>query len=99
MGEINRRKSELLYGAIDGSGGFYANPVHVSARSWMNIPFTLADPALDAIFLAESHNAGFMALKGHKLVGGMRASLYNAMPLDGVLALTRFMADFALRHG
>ena len=99
MGEINRRKSELLYAAIDGSGGFYTNPVHATARSWMNIPFTLPDPALDAAFLAESRSAGLLALKGHKLVGGMRASLYNAMPLEGVLALTEFMADFARRHG
>lgn len=99
MGEINRRKSELLYGAIDGSGGFYTNPVHASARSWMNIPFTLPDPSLEAAFLVESRDAGLLALKGHKLVGGMRASLYNAMPYEGVVALTDFMADFARRHG
>ena len=99
MGEINRHKAQLLYQAIDGSGGFYTNHVQAAARSWMNIPFTLQDASLDAAFLAESRSAGLLALKGHKLVGGMRASLYNAMPLDGVLALIDFMADFARRHG
>ena len=99
MGELNAQKAQTLYSAIDGSDGFYTNPVHVAARSRMNIPFTLPDAALDAEFLAQSREAGLLALKGHKMVGGMRASLYNAMPLDGVLALTDFMADFARRHG
>jgi len=99
MGERNRAKAELLYSAIDGSGGFYRNPVEVSARSWMNVPFTLPDEALDKPFLAESEAAGLLALKGHRAVGGMRASIYNAMPIEGVRALVDFMADFARRKG
>ncbi len=99
MGQTNARKAGTLYGAIDGSGGFYRSPVDVPARSRMNVPFTLHDPALDAAFLAESEDAGFLALKGHKAVGGMRASLYNAVPLDAVNELVKFMRDFATRHG
>jgi phosphoserine aminotransferase len=99
IGERNRAKAETLYAAIDKSGGFYRNPVALRARSWMNVPFTLHDDALDAVFLKESEAAGLLALKGHRAVGGMRASIYNAMPLDGVQALTAFMADFARRHG
>jgi len=99
MGERNRAKAELLYAAIDGSGGFYANPVAVRARSWMNVPFTLADAALDAAFLAGAESAGLLALKGHRALGGMRASLYNAMPLAGVQALVDYMHDFARRNG
>jgi phosphoserine aminotransferase len=95
----NRRKAELLYGAIDGSGGYYRNPVDPAARSWMNVPFTLHDAALDEAFLAESKAAGLLSLKGHRAVGGMRASLYNAMPLEGVQALVDFMTDFARRRG
>lgn len=99
MGERNRAKAELLYGAIDGSGGYYRNPVEVAARSWMNVPFTLHDAALDKAFLVESEAAGLLALKGHRAVGGMRASIYNAMPIEGVQALVDFMADFARRNG
>lgn len=99
MGERNARKASTLYGAIDGSGGFYRSPVEVSARSRMNVPFTLHDAALDAIFLAESEAAGLLALKGHKAVGGMRASLYNAVPQEAVDVLVNFMRDFATRHG
>jgi phosphoserine aminotransferase len=99
MGERNRAKAELLYRAIDGSGGYYRNPVDVAARSWMNVPFTLHDAALDKAFLAESEAAGLLALKGHRAVGGMRASIYNAMPIEGVQALVDFMADFARRNG
>ena len=98
IGARNRAKADLLYGYIDGSG-FYRNPVEPSARSRMNVPFTLARAELDAMFLAESEAAGLMALKGHKAVGGMRASIYNAMPLAGVEALVDFMRDFARRHG
>ena len=97
--ERNRRKAELLYGAIDGSGGYYRNPVDVSARSWMNVPFTLHDAALDEAFLKQSQAAGLLSLKGHRAVGGMRASIYNAMPLEGVQALVDFMRDFAKRNG
>jgi len=99
MAGINARKAEMLYAAIDGSGGYYANPVDPAVRSRMNVPFTLHDPALDAIFLEESRAAGLLALKGHRLVGGMRASIYNAMPEEGVAALVAFMRDFAQRHG
>jgi phosphoserine aminotransferase len=99
MAERNRAKAELLYRTIDGSDGFYANPIEPSARSRMNVPFTLKDGALDGAFLKESEAAGLIALKGHKAVGGMRASLYNAVPLDAVQALVAFMADFAHRHG
>jgi phosphoserine aminotransferase len=99
MAERNRAKAELLYRAIDDSDGFYANPIEPSARSRMNVPFTLKDAALDASFLKESEVAGLFALKGHKAVGGMRASLYNAVPLEAVQALVAFMRDFANRHG
>jgi phosphoserine aminotransferase len=98
MAETNRRKSELLYGAIDASD-FYRSPVRPDCRSWMNVPFTMADPALDPAFLEESAAAGLANLKGHRSVGGMRASIYNAMPLEGVRALVDFMADFERRHG
>jgi phosphoserine aminotransferase len=93
MGEINKRKSELLYNAID-SSDFYANPVALPYRSWMNIPFTLAKPELDGEFLAQAEKAGLMNLKGHRSVGGMRASIYNAVPEAAVQALVDFMAEF-----
>ena len=99
MGERNRIKAERLYAAIDGSGGYYRNPIDPAARSRMNVPFTLHDSALDAPFLAESEAAGLIALKGHKALGGMRASLYNAVPPEAVDALVAFMRDFAARHG
>jgi phosphoserine aminotransferase len=98
MGERNRAKAEKLYRAIDESG-FYRNPVARNARSWMNVPFTLANPELDATFLAEAKAAGLTNLEGHRSVGGMRASLYNAMPVAGVDALIAFMKDFQRRHG
>jgi len=98
MAERNRAKAEALYGFIDASG-FYRNPVDKSCRSWMNVPFVLAEPELDKIFLTESAAAGLANLEGHRSVGGMRASLYNAMPLEGVQALIAFMRDFQRRHG
>jgi len=94
----NRAKAQLLYRAIDESG-FYSNPVAPGCRSWMNVPFTLARPELDAAFLSEAQAQGLTALAGHRSVGGMRASLYNAMPLAGVEALVAFMKEFARRHG
>ncbi len=97
--KVNRQKADLLYRTIDNSGGFYRNPVAADCRSLMNVPFTLADPALDSAFLAQSKEAGLLALKGHKSVGGMRASIYNALPLAGVQALVSFMEDFAKRNG
>src|SRR6185437_8058575 len=99
MEQRNREKAETLYAAIDGSNGYYRNPVEPFARSRMNVPFVLHDAALDAAFLKDAEAAGLLALKGHRAVGGMRASLYNAMPIEGVRALTGFMADFAQRHG
>jgi phosphoserine aminotransferase len=98
MGERNQAKAAMLYRAIDASG-LYRNPVAPACRSWMNVPFTLTRPELDQTFLAEARDAGLVNLEGHRSVGGMRASLYNAMPPEGVAALVGFMADFAGRHG
>jgi phosphoserine aminotransferase len=98
IGERNRVKARDLYRAIDESG-FYRNPVSKNARSWMNVPFILAKPELDKTFLSEANAAGLTNLEGHRSVGGMRASIYNAMPLEGVQALTAFMKDFQRRHG
>lgn len=89
----NVRKAEKLYAAIDQSD-FYSNPVEVSSRSRMNIPFILANNELDESFLSEAKSAGLVTLKGHRSVGGMRASIYNAMPEDGVDALISMMAEF-----
>ena len=97
MVEINQRKAEKLYAAIDNSG-FYQNPVTKQYRSWMNIPFTLNNAELDADFLAAAKAAGLVTLKGHRSVGGMRASIYNAMPEEGVDALISFMQEFAQQH-
>ena len=99
MAEINRAKAEKLYACIDASGGFYRNPVDPGCRSWMNVPFVLHDEALDGKFLAEAEAAGLVQLKGHRSVGGMRASIYNAMPPEGVDALIDFMNDFKRRNG
>jgi phosphoserine aminotransferase len=98
MGERNRAKAEKLYGVIDGST-LYRNPVMRDARSWMNVPFTLTRPELDKTFIAEAKNARLLALEGHRFVGGMRASLYNAMPMAGVDALVEFMKEFERRRG
>ncbi len=94
----NVAKARRLYDAIDGSGGFYRNPVAVDCRSRMNVPFTLADGALDGAFLAAAAERRLEGLKGHKSVGGMRASIYNAMSLEGVDALVELMQDFAARR-
>ena len=94
----NRAKAELLYGAIDASG-FWSNPVDPVARSWMNVPFLAPDPALDKPFLAAAAEAGLSGLAGHRSVGGMRASLYNAMPIEGVQALVDLMTDFEKQNG
>jgi len=98
MAETNRRKSEKLYAAIDASG-FYSNPVQADCRSWMNIPFLLADAGLDSRFLQQAEDAGLKNLKGHRSVGGMRASIYNAIPEEGVEALIAFMKDFEKDNG
>jgi phosphoserine aminotransferase len=98
MAQINERKAGKLYAAIDTSD-FYQNPVEVKSRSWMNVPFTLANADLDSVFLAEAKDKGLVTLKGHRSVGGMRASIYNAMPEAGVDALIEFMKDFEKRNG
>ncbi len=97
MAEINRRKAGKLYDFIDKSA-YYKNPVSISCRSWMNVPFTLVKQELDKKFLEEAGKAGLVALKGHRSVGGMRASIYNAMPEQGIDALIEFMADFKKRN-
>jgi len=96
MAEINKRKADKLYAAIDGSD-FYRNPVEPDCRSWMNVPFVLADDNLNDEFLSEAKAAGLTTLKGHRSVGGMRASIYNAMPEAGVDRLVEFMKDFERR--
>ena len=98
MGRINARKAGKLYDFIDGSD-FYANPIDPRFRSWMNVPFTLADDALNADFLRGADARGLLNLKGHRSVGGMRASIYNAMPEAGVDALVQYMAEFAKERG
>ena len=98
MQKINKTKAETLYKAIDNSD-FYSNPVSIKYRSWMNVPFLLADENLNSKFLEQSKDAGLLALKGHRSVGGMRASIYNAMPQEGVDALISFMNDFEKDFG
>ena len=94
IAEINQRKAEKLYATIDNSD-FYQNPVEKQYRSWMNVTFTLNDASLDEAFLTGAKKAGLIALKGHRSVGGMRASIYNAMPEEGIDALIQFMTEFA----
>ncbi|MEP7303443.1 MAG: 3-phosphoserine/phosphohydroxythreonine transaminase, partial [Caldimonas sp.] len=98
MGERNRAKAALLYDAIDTSS-FYLNRIARGDRSIMNVVFHLAEPALDAAFLEGARAAGLLALKGHRLVGGMRASIYNAMPIEGVRALVAYLREFEARRG
>ena len=98
IGERNRIKAEKLYAAIDGSG-FYRSPVARECRSWMNVPFTVPNADLEKVFCTEAAKVGLANLEGHRSVGGMRASIYNAMPLAGVEALIAFMGDFQRRHG
>jgi phosphoserine aminotransferase len=97
MEQLNRRKAGKLYRAIDDSA-FYSNPVAVADRSLMNIPFTLADSALDKVFLQQSEEVGLLNLKGHRSVGGMRASIYNAVTEEAVDSLIAFMRDFEQRN-
>jgi phosphoserine aminotransferase len=98
MAEINERKARKLYDAIDASD-FYSNPVNKDCRSWMNVTFVLKDPSLDAKFLDESKAAGLTNLKGHRSVGGMRASIYNAVPEAAIDALIEFVRHFELANG
>ena len=98
MEQRNRAKKERLYGFIDNSD-FYTNPISHNARSWMNVPFRLADERLDKAFLAGADARGLLNLKGHRSVGGMRASIYNALGLEAVEALVAYMAEFEKEHG
>jgi phosphoserine aminotransferase len=95
----NIEKATLLYEAIDASGGFYVNPVDRTDRSRMNIPFRLRDESLDGAFLKGAQACGLLQLKGHRSVGGMRASIYNAMPIEGVRALVGYMDEFQRSNG
>jgi len=97
MEQRNRAKADRLYGFIEASA-FYKSPVAKNARSWMNVPFTLARPELDKTFCAEAARAGLVNLEGHRSVGGMRASIYNAMSIEGVDALVDFMTEFEKRN-
>ncbi len=97
--KINRAKAELVYKAIDESGGFYRGHAKPEARSLMNIPFRLPNEELEETFVKEAKNAGLIGLKGHRSVGGMRASLYNAMTIEGAQELARFMREFQKKYG
>jgi phosphoserine aminotransferase len=99
MERVNIAKAELLYKTIDTSNGFYHCPVAKADRSRMNVPFRTRDVALDAEFVKQAEARGLLQLKGHRLTGGMRASIYNAMSLAGVQALADFMDEFARRKG
>jgi len=99
MAEINRRKADLLYDALDQSGGFYQGHAEPESRSLMNVVFRLPNAELEARFLQEAEAQDLCALKGHRSVGGCRASIYNAMPVEGVEALREFMLDFCQKHG
>jgi phosphoserine aminotransferase len=96
--KMNIEKAKLLYDFLD-SSRFFRNPVAKEDRSRMNVPFTLKDPALDAAFLKGAEERGMVQLKGHRSVGGMRASIYNAMPIEGVQRLVQYLKDFEARHG
>jgi len=97
MEKINATKAALLYEFIDGSR-LYENRIQKQCRSRMNVPFFLRDESLNAQFLAAAKAQGLLQLKGHSSVGGMRASIYNAMPIEGVQALVRFMQEFEKSH-
>ena len=98
MDALAAEKAALLYAALDATG-FYVSRVARAARSRMNVPFFLRDESLDDAFLAGAKARGLLALKGHKSVGGMRASIYNAMPIEGVAALVAYMQEFEAQHG
>jgi phosphoserine aminotransferase len=95
----NEEKAGLLYHAIDSSGGFYISHIEAPFRSKMNVTFSLRDESLNDAFVIDAKKNGLVQIKGHRVVGGMRASIYNAMPIEGVKALINFMLDFARQHG
>jgi phosphoserine aminotransferase len=99
MERRNKEKAQVIYDAIDNSGGFYQGMIDPASRSAMNITFRIADEQLEGQFIKESEEQGFVGLKGHRSVGHMRASAYNAVPLDSCKALADFMADFQRRNG
>jgi phosphoserine aminotransferase len=99
MAERNRAKAALIYDFLDAGSGFYKSPVQKDSRSLMNVPFKLADESLDGAFLKGAEARGMLQLKGHRSVGGMRASIYNAMPKEGVQALVSYMKEFEASHG
>jgi phosphoserine aminotransferase len=99
MAERNRAKAALIYDFLDAGSGFYKSPVQKDSRSMMNVPFKLADESLDGAFLKGAEARGMLQLKGHRSVGGMRASIYNAMPSEGVQALVSYMKEFEASHG
>jgi len=98
MEKVNIAKAQLIYELLDASR-FYASPVAKEDRSRMNVPFTLRDASLDEAFLQQAGQRGLLQLKGHRSVGGMRASIYNAMPIEGVQALVEFMREFERAQG
>ena len=98
MGRRNAEKAALLYGVIDGSDGFYRGHAEKGSRSRMNVTFRLGSPTLEEQFVAEAKERGLAGLKGHRSVGGMRASIYNAMPLAGVEKLAAFMEEFRKKN-
>jgi phosphoserine aminotransferase len=98
MEQINRAKAKLLYDFLDQTE-FYYSPVAKPDRSLMNVPFRLRNEALDEKFLKQAKKSGLVELKGHRSVGGMRASIYNAMPVEGVKALVAFMREFQAKEG
>jgi phosphoserine aminotransferase len=98
MEQQNIAKAKLLYDCLDGSG-FYSSPVDKACRSRMNVPFFLQDESLNDAFLKGAQENGLLQLKGHRVVGGMRASIYNAMPIEGVQALVTYMKEFERSHG
>ena len=99
MYEINKGKAAMLYEVVDNSNGFYIGHANKDCRSIMNVPFRMQTPELDAKFISEASAAGLCTLKGHRSVGGCRASIYNAMPVEGVKALRDFMIDFQKKNG
>jgi phosphoserine aminotransferase len=98
IARVNKQKSHVLYKQIDATG-FYSNNVHNEYRSKMNVTFKLSDESLNEVFLKQAESNGLVALKGHRAVGGMRASIYNAMPLAGAQALADFMKEFERKNG
>ena len=99
MARRNAEKASLLYNAIDSSDGFYAGHASREARSLMNVTFKLPTPDLDLKFAADAGSVGLSGLKGHRSLGGIRASIYNAFPREGVESLIDFMSDFAEKNG